>query len=386
MNLLQNLFSVTYYTSILSGKQKFRLFLAALILALVVSIRPSFFILQKVYPLVQNLENKIMTVVDDVYPEELEVKIKNGYVSTNVTEPYYITIRQEQLESILSLQEDKQIAKSKVRLLAIDTKGKAEEFERYQSMALLTQTSLVYYQDGKTNIQSLRDIRDLTVNRELIKSKIKEYNKDNIIGNLLAFFVLFSPLIIIIGGFLGQLIKFLFLSLLVYLMVRINQLPTGFKNTFRYTAAVTFIVMILANIISFIPQVASNILAIEAVLTMIILGLAYCGINLLKNAAPQPNLAVVPLPSEVKEITLSGGVEVPIPPPTVSEPPPPVSTPEKPTVSPTPYLRKQLPPLSSTAPPVENYQPPRPYTFSTLSGNISAEDAQPAPWEKETKD
>lgn len=291
MNLLKNLFSLNYYTNILSGTQKFRPFLAAFFLALIVSIRPSIFIIKDVYPIVQNLEKKVMDLVDEIVPQELEVKIKNGFASSNVTEPYYLTVREETLESLLSLKKDKQISKSKVRLLAIDTKGKAEEFERYQSLALLTQTSIVYYQDGKTNIQSLRGIQDLTINRELIKSKISEYK---IIGKLTTSVVLASPLILIIFGFIGQIFKFFLIALLVYLMVRINQLKVGFKNVFPYTAATVFIVMLLANIVSFIPMVASNFFAIEAILTMVILGLAYKGIVSLKNVAQEPIVGALP--------------------------------------------------------------------------------------------
>lgn len=254
-------------------------------MALVVSIRPSFFISKDIYPFVKNLENKVNTLVDEVYPQELEIKIKNGYASSNVTEPYYLTIRKETLENIFSLKENEQISKSKVRILAIDTKSKAEEFEKYQSQALLTETSLVYYQEGNINIQSLRGIQNLTISKELIKSKIAVINKDNTIVNLATIGIFVSPLflILILGGFIGQLIKFFLISLLIYLMVRINQLSVGFKNTFRYTAALTFWVMILGNIVSFVPRLAEDILAVETILTVTILGLAYSCIFRLKN-------------------------------------------------------------------------------------------------------
>ncbi len=283
MNLVKKFFSLDFYTAILSGNQRYRAFIATLVLALVLSIKPSFFIFKDVYPVVQNLENKILTVVDEVYPQELEIKIKNGQASTNVTEPYYISIRQETLENLFSLKEGDENTKSKVRLLAIDTKGKADEFERYQSLALLTESSIVYYNDEKVNIYPLREIGDLTINKDFIKSKIKEINKDNVIGNMINIGVLISPLLVILGIFIFQLIMFLLLTLAVYLMVKINQIQTGFKNTFRYTVAIAFIATFIWNLILFIPFFAKNILAAESILTIIILGVAYSGVYYLKT-------------------------------------------------------------------------------------------------------
>lgn len=282
MSFVKKLFPFGYYTSILSGTQNFRAILATLILALILIIKPSFFIFKDVYPLVQNLESKVLTLVDEVYPQELEITIKNGAASTNVTEPYYISIRQETLENLFALKKDDQNTKSKVRLLAIDTKGNADQFERYQSLALLTENSVVYYRDNNVNIYSLREIKDLTINKEFIESKIKEINKDNKIGNMITIGVMLSPLLMIVGIFIFQLIMFLFLTLAVYLMVKINQLQTGFKNTFRYTIAIAFLATLIWNLILFIPFFAKNILAAESLLTIIILGFAYSGIYYLK--------------------------------------------------------------------------------------------------------
>ena len=158
MSILKTLFSLNYYTGVLAGKNKFRWILAILILAIIIAIQPSIFVVTKVYPVVRDLENRVTALADEVYPEDLEIKIKNGIATTNVTEPYYLVVRQKTLNSLLSLREDDQNTVSKIRLLAIDTKGKAEEFEQYQTLALLTQTSLVYNSDDKVNIHSLREI------------------------------------------------------------------------------------------------------------------------------------------------------------------------------------------------------------------------------------
>ncbi len=283
MNLIKKLFSFHYYTSILAGTQSYRPFLAAFILALVLSVKPSFAIFKDVYPLVQNLESKVLALVDEIYPSELEIKIKNGTASTNVTEPYYITVRQETLENLFSFKTEDQSTRSRIRLLAIDTKGKADDFERYQSFALLTESSIVYYNDDKVNIYPLREVQDLTLDQKVIKEKIKEINKNNIIGKIVTISILIAPFLLLLFIFIFQIVVFLLLTLAVYLMVRINQLKTGFKNTFRYTAAVAFITTLIWNLILFIPSLAANIPITESLLTIIILGFAYSGINYLKS-------------------------------------------------------------------------------------------------------
>lgn len=283
MNFVKKLFSIKYYVDILTGYSHFKLMLAAIILALILSIKPSLFIIKTALPLAQNLEKNILNLIDEIYPQELEIKITNGQASTNVTEPYYVTVRQETFESLYSLKPQDQNTRAKIRLLTIDTKGKADEFERYQSLVLLTETSIVYYKDSRVNIYPLREIKDLTVNKDAIKSKVKEINKDNKVEKFIVAGVLLAPIFILLWSVVSRLAVFFFLTLIVYLMIKINQLPIGFKNTFRYTSAVSFIPMLLWGLMSFIPFFAGKIIATNYLLPIIIWGLAYSGLNYFQN-------------------------------------------------------------------------------------------------------
>lgn len=283
MNFIKNLFSIKYYVGILTGSSRFQPVPAAIILALILSIKPSLFIFRTTLPLAQNLEKNVLNLIEEIYPRELEIKIASGQVSTNVTEPYYVTVRQETLESLFSLKHEDQNTRSKIRMLAIDTRGKADEFERYQSLALLTETSIVYYKDNNVNIYPLREIKDLTINRDIVKSQVKEINKDNRVGKITVAVVLLAPFFILLWSVIARLTVFLLLSLIVYLMIKINQLPIGFKNTFRYTSAISFVPMFLWGLMSFIPFFAGNIFATSYLLPIIIWGLAYGGLNYFKN-------------------------------------------------------------------------------------------------------
>ncbi len=279
MSFINNLLSSNYYVAVLHGQARFRPFLAALLLALLLSIKPSIMVYKDIYPLVRGLESKVITLINEVYPSELEIRIKNGTASTNVTEPYYITTRKETLENIFSLKRDNPESSSRVRLLAIDTKGKAENFERYQSLALLTENSVVYYRDQKINIYPLREIQDLTINKESVINKAKEINDRYNISNLVSIGVLASPLLIILGVFISQVLLFFLLSIAIYVMVRINQVPTGFKNTFRFTAAIAFIPVLLWNVVTFIPPLAYSLGTAGSLFSIIILVIAYLAVE-----------------------------------------------------------------------------------------------------------
>lgn len=282
MNIIKNLFSLTYYSEVLAGTKRFRWLLAIFIIAVFISIQSSIFMFTKVYPVVKALEKKAIASIQEIYPDELQITIKNGIASTNVTEPYYISVRQETLENLFSLKEDDS-TKSKIRLLAIDTKGKADDFEQYQSLALLTQTSVVYYDNKEIKIYPLRDIQDLTINKQIILSKIKEINNKFHVSSILNILVLLSPLLILLGAFLGQLIAFLFFAIPVYIMVRINQLPNGYSDSFRYGVLVSFIPTIIWNALEFIPTIGTNFLIARSLLTIITLVIAYLGIKRLRK-------------------------------------------------------------------------------------------------------
>lgn len=283
MNLLKKLFTLEFYLDVLSGKSRFRVFLASLFLAFIVSTQPSIFIVKDLYPLVQNLESKVLNLVDDVYPQELEVKIKNGTASTNVTEPYYVNIKKETLENILSNLDKKQTTFSKLRLLAIDIKGKAEDFERYQSLALLTQNSVVYYSDNKINIYPLRDIQDLTINKEIIKAKIQEINKGHVISNLLTIGVFIAPFLILLGACLFFLLAFLITTIGVYIIVKIHKLKLGFRNVFRYSAVMSFLLTFGQNLLPMIPSYTRYFGGFDKLFDIFIFGLCYLGIRVYKQ-------------------------------------------------------------------------------------------------------
>ena len=271
--------STDYYHNILSGVSHFHSGLILLAVSLLGSVLSSYFLIKTVSPFVSNFDEKVKSAINLVYPTDLEIKIEKGVLSTNVAEPYYVEIPKETLDLIIPSNSQEPAPISKIRLLAIDTRGKAEDFEKYQAYALLTATSLVYYNDNNINIQSLRNVQDLTINREIILSKFEELNSGNRISNFLRLCLFLLPFLIFLGVFFGNFTSILFLSLLLTMMVRINRLEFSFGRTFSYTVAIWFMPAI---IFVFVP-------ILDTFSNMLILGLGYAGLTAIKSKVQNVN-------------------------------------------------------------------------------------------------
>jgi len=92
-------FDPTFYANLLYGSQKVKPFLIAILLALIITIKPSIVFFSNWFPILKDAPSKVIAVVNENYPEELEITVKDGYASTNVTEPYYITIPKDTLDT-----------------------------------------------------------------------------------------------------------------------------------------------------------------------------------------------------------------------------------------------------------------------------------------------
>lgn len=300
---MTNLFSFNYYVDLLIGNKKARTLLLVLILTLLLSIKPSYFFITNLYPKIQNFQKQIDTLIDKLFPEKLEIKIKDGYATSNMTEPYFINIKKETLESLLTLEPENQKSSSTIRLLTIDTNAKNEDFEKYQSLALLTKTELIYYQDSKINSRSLASIKDLTINKSFVKSQADRFTKNQIMTTLLDLGPFIIPLFIFIGLLLIQLLTLLLTSLAVLLVARIKQIPYGFKAVFDFTGAIFFLVSIIWFIFELIPDPIGAYFASSYIPALIILGFAYHILNLSTKSQPPPEPVNLQNNSSVAGIT-----------------------------------------------------------------------------------
>jgi hypothetical protein len=250
------------------------------------AVRPSYKLISIVYPVVQNLPQKVTDTVTQIIPEELEVTIKNGTASTNVTEPYYIVANMHSLENLFLTKEPSKLDPSpqaQVRLLTIDTQARAEDFERYQCFALLTETSLVYYDDEQITIRPLNQVEDITLSRAIILDKINQVNKDNRIGNWLVIGLYALPVLIFIAAFFNELFGVLVIALFIKIIIAINQLSFPFKRIFAYTAAIYFPLSLLWELQRAAVGFKFYLFLLEFSVILLIFGIAHQGILLVKR-------------------------------------------------------------------------------------------------------
>ena len=83
--------------------------------------------------------DRFMNYAQTFYPKELELKIRNGQLSTNVKEPYIFNLDQK-----FKGTDDR-------HLLIIDTKGSIENYPQYNTYVLATKNAVVYPSKADNN-------------------------------------------------------------------------------------------------------------------------------------------------------------------------------------------------------------------------------------------
>lgn len=114
-------------------------------------------------PLIFELPGQLQTMIKEgvnCYPEDLEIKISSGQVTTNVKNPYFI-------DSCEMAQDNNQ------PLLVIDTSTSFSktQLDQYEATVWLTKDSIVYKKsDLETRSYSLTEIKDFKLNKDSLNS------------------------------------------------------------------------------------------------------------------------------------------------------------------------------------------------------------------------
>ena len=151
-----SLVNFDYYREVLTTKFSFSLkyFYGLLVVTSFISFLPLIFGVLFFIPQWPATESKIKTMAESAYPANLVLTVKDGQLSTNVREPYYVDAP-GQLDK---------------HLVAIDTKGSADDYVKYNSYILLTKKSFVSPKSGSNSnleIVPLADLQDnITVNQD----------------------------------------------------------------------------------------------------------------------------------------------------------------------------------------------------------------------------
>src|SRR3989338_3781708 len=111
------------------------------------------------FPTLRGAFAEIREELPGFYPQELVVTLKDGEISTNVREPYFIDVP-KRWEKILAGSDYK-------HFVAFDTKGNIEDYATYQSVVLVTESHVVVpdKNEGLRVIPLEETQEDFTMNR-----------------------------------------------------------------------------------------------------------------------------------------------------------------------------------------------------------------------------
>lgn len=240
MNFLKkikdSIYSPEFYSSVPGSSFGSALgFFVLLILALT--------IVQSIYPVWlfstegQKEIRKFSDKAVSVYPNELEVKIKDGQVSTNVKEPYVIAIPSEDN------------AGENQNLIVLDTKTpySAAKFNEYKSLIWVTRDSVFVKGDknGQTKTFDLSSAKNFTLNKTVVNSFVAKASP---------WLKLITPVVIIailVGIFMlyfFRLIYLFLLALLVFILLKIIKRPIPYTDSYKvvlYAVTLGFIVEVI---------------------------------------------------------------------------------------------------------------------------------------------
>lgn len=175
-------------------------------------------------------------------PQDLEVTIDNGQVSTNKQEPLFIPFSQFTSE----IRED-----SLNNLLVIDTKTpfSATQFGQYKTLLWLTKDSL-FYQNEELDQRSLNlsKFDNIAINRNLIEEWVSKINPWLKFAGPVLILVVFAGLYI---GFTFNLLYFLFLAVLIFFLSSIFKWGLNYSSSYKvaiYSSTLSFLIdLILLN-------------------------------------------------------------------------------------------------------------------------------------------
>lgn len=183
--------------------------------------------------------NTIPGKITKSFPKDLEVKVKNGLVSTNAKEPYFIPIpgsenSPEQIKNLV--------------VLDTRTPFSATKFHEYSTAVWVTKDSVFTDDGNQLKAIDLSSVSDLTINKGFVDSGVARVNP------WLKYVTPVVSVIILVGIYIFyafRLISFFVLAFLAWILLKIIKKPLSYGQTYKvviYAATLGFIVEIVASL------------------------------------------------------------------------------------------------------------------------------------------
>jgi hypothetical protein len=221
-NILNSIYAPQFYKSLPKkslGSAFGYYFLLSLLLTIIT-------VVAAIFPItngVKEFTDKMIPELVNKYPVNLQISIKNGKVSTNVDEPYFIKLPSQKGEAPQNL-------------LVIDTKDpfRDDVFEKYNTVAVLTKDHFYYKDTSKGEIRGndLKNVEDFTLNKTVITNFLKHISP---------YFIFITPFILLfmfLGLYLAYtvgLIHVAIVALLLFLLLKVVKPSLSYKESFKAT-------------------------------------------------------------------------------------------------------------------------------------------------------
>ena len=224
----------SYYKDILKAKFSFSLkylYMLSFFIILVTVLKFALMFaiaLPTLTPKIQEFKKNMQTA----YPAELEVKINNGELSTNVEEPYYFDPFDMKGDDGKSQYE---------HFITIDTEASVEDYESYQSAILLTRTAAVYpdNQSGTYNFIKFSEFKEpIAINKSLYDEMMKKASPlidavPMLLTGLIILMVLFGPLIGGVFTTAGYMLYLLLATLVTWIVAKLFKTNLGYSKVYQ---------------------------------------------------------------------------------------------------------------------------------------------------------
>lgn len=252
-NLKNSIYSPNFYQELLAKpfSYSFKYFvLLALIISLLVSIIFLFMLIPGLKIFFDNAGGKMLSY----YPADLKINIKNGQVSTNVSEPYFVKMPNEIKPENSNVKVNNKDMLNYENLLVIDTQNNftVDQFTSYKTFALLTNDSVIAYdKNGNITISKIEKTVNFVLDKQAIEdfiNKVKPFIK--FIYPIVAIFIFIASMFVI----MLQMAYLLFGALFVWLAAKIKGVKIGYKKSYQL-ALHLITILIVARVISMISGI-----------------------------------------------------------------------------------------------------------------------------------
>ncbi|KKP87052.1 MAG: hypothetical protein UR89_C0008G0024 [Candidatus Roizmanbacteria bacterium GW2011_GWA2_35_8] len=226
------MFTPAYYNDIVKAKFSFSLkylwFLMFLILVVKSFGYGASYIKNR--PHIKPGVDKFVIEVSNFYPSELELRIRQGELSTNAKEPYIFDLERK-------MPSDK-------HLIVIDTKGSIDNYPSYNTYVLATRKAIIYPSKSQSNrmetsIFYFKDIENnLTFNRnsfDRIINMAKPYTlKATFYADIfIALAIVTGPIFLSIFTLFGIIFGLLFLNFIVWIFNLLAKKGLSYSTLYR---------------------------------------------------------------------------------------------------------------------------------------------------------